>query len=105
MSTIRQRIRGIGIRCIPWNRWKGEIEELPISSQTLFRKNGMSIDIWEINLKSEGYLFPDEDLLEVLKDEGNLYRGKIDTIGEEGADFGLVPDYFGEEDYKDLGKI
>lgn len=58
-----------------------------------------------MNLKSEGYLFPDENLLEVLKDEKNLYRKALDSIGEqesENANFGLVPEEFDEADFADL---
>jgi len=65
----------------------------------------MPIDIWEMNLKSEGYLFPDEDLLEVLKDEKNLHRKTLDTIGgeeSEDTNFGLVPQDFDEADFADL---
>ena len=105
VKTLRQRIRPMGICCVPWHHWRGEIRNLPITSQTLFCKNGMPLDVWEMNLKSEGYLFPDEDLLEVLKDRSNLYRKTIDTIGYEDDDFGLIPDYFTEEDFGYMGEF
>jgi hypothetical protein len=100
--NIRQRIRkGGGISCLPWRTWRGEIDYLPISAKVLFRRSGMAIDVWEMNLKSEGLLFPDEELLEVLKIESNLYRGPIQDVGDDGnLSFGLVPDDWTEEDYE-----
>lgn len=78
---------------------------MPISSKALFKKSGMPIDVWEMNLKSEGLLFPNEDLLEVLKDEANLYRGPISDIGDDNdPDFGLIPEDWTEEDYEQLEK-
>lgn len=102
MKNIRQRIRKIGIKCIPWKEiWRGEIKELPISSKTLFKKEGMPMDIWEMNLKSEGLLFENENLLEILKIESNLYRGYIKDIGSnENINFGLVSDEWTQEDYE-----
>lgn len=95
---MRYRILKSGIKCIPWKLWKGEIELLPISSQTLFRKNGVPIDLMEIYLKSEKYLLDEECLLELLKDENCLKRvSGIDNC--EDVDFGLMPDDFTEEDF------
>ena len=101
MNNIRQRIRKTGINCLPWRYYKGEIEILPISAQTLFKGDGIPIDKWEDILKEEGYLFPDEVLLDVIKDEKNLYRGILSEIGEtEDINFGLIPNDFTEEDYE-----
>ena len=103
MKNLRARILSCGINCLPWRYWRGEIDYLPISSKTLFRRNGMPIDTLEMNLKSEGWLFPGEILLEVLKVESNLLRGLIsDMTNDEPKDFGLVPDDWTEEDYQQL---
>ena len=52
---LRSRILRTYIKCIPWERWKGEIELFPVSSKTLFGKDGLSIDLLEIDLREEGY--------------------------------------------------
>ena len=74
MKTLRQRIRPTGINCIPWRFYKGEIRELPVSAQCLFRWGGISLDVWEITLEEEGYLYPGENLLDVLRTEKGLKR-------------------------------
>lgn len=83
---------------MPWKNWKGEIELLPISSKTLFRKDGLPIDLVENYLISEGYLSENETLLEILKDSNNLKR--VPGIVEEDSQFGLAPDDWNEEDYE-----
>lgn len=83
------------IRCWPWRVWRGEIDSLPVSSQTLFANEGLPIDILERELKGENWLFEDEILLEVLKDESNLKR----TLSYDDARFGLMPQYWTQEDY------
>jgi hypothetical protein len=102
LKTLRQRIRGAGIRCIPWSHWGGEIDYLPISAKTLFRRGGIPIDILERELKEEGWLFPGEDLLEVLKIESNIRRSMIDAPTDDinDSEFGLVPEDFTEEDFE-----
>lgn len=98
--NLRQRIRKVGINCLPWSHYRGELEYLPISSRTLFRRGGIPIDILERELKEEKLLLPDEILLEVLKVESNLYRGFINEIADEDdTQFGLLPDDFTQEDY------
>ena len=97
--NIRTRILKSHINCIPWRGyWKGEIELLPISSQTLFSKNGQSLDQLEISLRMEGYLLETENLLELLTDPENLKRKKIDEL--EDSNYGLMPDDWTEEDYE-----
>lgn len=97
--NLRTRILQSGIRCHPWYIWKGEIDLLPISSQTLFRNTGVSIDLLEIELKSEGWLFEEEGLLELIKDVNNLKRNAIIEIGDN--KYGGFPDDWTEEDYID----
>lgn len=73
---------------------------LPISSKTLFRRSGLPIDILERELGPEGYLFPDEVLLEVLKVEANLKRIPFGTESQDGI--GDFPYDWTEEDYRDF---
>lgn len=68
MITLRTWLRKQKISCVPWNKWKGEIEMLPISSKTLFSNSGIPIDKTERELKECGYLNSEEVLLEALKD-------------------------------------
>lgn len=77
MKTLRYRIKQFGICCQPWKVWKGEIEILPVSAQTLFRNTGLPFDIVEMELKSEGWLREDENLLEVLYWPNNLSRPRM----------------------------
>lgn len=103
MKNIRQRLRKTKILCVPWKVYKHELKFMPISSKCLFSKHGVPYDVLESTLKTEGYLFQDENLIEVLKVESNLYRGVLQDIGDEDADFGLVPEDFCEEDFEQLG--
>ncbi len=96
---LRTRILQNHIKCIPWERWKGEIELLPVSSKTLFSKSGLSIDLLEIDLREEGYLLNTQCLLAFLKDTDNLKNRKQGEELEEES-FGLIPDDWTEEDYK-----
>ena len=96
--NIRGRLRVVGIRCIPWRLWKGEIELLPISAQTLFKRDGVPIDALETELESEGFLFPEESLLELIKTDSGLKREPLET--EYQSDMGGFPDDWTEEDFK-----
>jgi hypothetical protein len=98
--NLRGRIRQNGIRCLPWRIWRGELESMPISSQTLFRRRGLPFDVLERELASEGYLRPDENLIDVLRIEINLFRV---PMGEETLDgVGGFPDDWTEEDFIDF---
>ena len=100
--NLRTRILKEGIKCLPWKVWRGEIDLLPISSQTLFRRSGTPIDLLEIALKAEGFLFPGEELLEVIKINENLKRQQFGTEEEtEEASVGDFPDDWTDEDYID----
>lgn len=74
MTSLRQRIRKYKINCVPWKRYKYEIQRLPISAQCLFSKKGLSYDVLEMELLEEGWLLPGETLFEVLYDPKNLKR-------------------------------
>ena len=78
MISLRQRIRKTGISPQPWRRYKGEIRLLPISAQTLFKNKGLPWDIWETELKSEGFLSEEENLWVALSSEKRL-MSKIDA--------------------------
>ncbi len=74
MTTLRQKLRKVGISPYPWKVKKGEIALLPISAQTLFKKGGLPSDIWELELRDEGWLGEDESLMDVLSTHKGLYR-------------------------------
>jgi hypothetical protein len=100
MISLRQRLRKDGINCLPWKYWRGEIKSLPISSQTLFMRRGLPIDVLEEELKSEGWLFEHESLIEVISSEHNLRRKHIGAdlqVGDEEAEF---DETWTEEDYR-----
>lgn len=80
MISLRQRIRKTKINCVPWKRYRYEVERLPISAQCLFSKTGLSYDTFETELKEEGWLFEDENLLEVLENPENLKRKHLSKI-------------------------
>jgi len=95
-NSLRQRIRAVKICCFPWKKWKYEIDILPISAKTLFSKSGIEIDILEIELKEEGWLKDNENLLEVLNNKKNLYRELRVDIDISYGDF---PDNWDEDDF------
>lgn len=100
--NIRSRLRKDGIRCQPWRLWKGEIKNLPISAQTLFKNSGIPIDILERELTVEGWLSYEECLLDCLSDIDFLKR----TLDDEfSSGFGLIPDDWTEEDFVSNGLI
>lgn len=72
---------------------------MPISSRTLFCRTGVPIDLLESALIEEGWLFPEEVLLEVLKTESNLYRVPISCEVYTDEDLGEFPDTWTEEDF------
>jgi hypothetical protein len=91
---LRTRILKCGIKCTPWKIWKHELPMLPISSQTLFRRNGIEISILNQELIDEGFLLAEEDLFEVLINVENLKRT---SLWEIDSDF---PEDWTEEDYR-----
>lgn len=95
--NLRTRILQNGIRCQPWKQWKGEIGILPISAQTMFRNDGIEIDILEMQLKSEGFLLTGESLYDVLM-AGDFKRVAV-GIEEFDGNYGSYPDDWTEEDF------
>lgn len=98
MISLRQRIRYHKINCIPWKRYKYEVERLPVSAQCLFAKTGISYDVLETELIEEGWLFPGEELLECLQNNETLLRRHLSEIESQGqAD--PFDESWTEEDY------
>ena len=97
MFSLRQRIRADKINCIPWKIYRYEVQRLPISSQCLFARTGISHDVLEMELKEEGWLMPTENLLEVLEDVKNLKRTNTMTFSEDDDPF---DETWTEEDYR-----
>jgi hypothetical protein len=83
MLTLRQRIRGHKINCMPWKRYRYEIQRLPISAQCLFARGGIPADVLEMELLEEGWLLPGEELLDVLQDGRNLKRERLSALDYE----------------------
>ena len=81
--NLRQRLRKDKICCRPWKHYKGEIKNLPISSQCLFSNNGIQWDIVEIELKEEGWLEQEESLWEVIAEPNGLKRKLNFNISSE----------------------
>ena len=71
---------------------------MPISSKTLFRITGLPLDVFEIELKREGWLYETEDLLDVLMIEENLRRRHPRQLPEVDTGEGF-DDTWTEEDY------
>ena len=76
-TTLRQRVRKSGICPQPWKHYKGEIQRLPISAQTLFKNKGLPCDVLEIELRIEGWLSEDESLWDVINELSGLKRSLI----------------------------
>lgn len=72
---------------------------MPVSAQTLFKRDGLPMDLWELDLESDGYLFPGESLLEVIKTKQGLYRKPFDDCEHYDSSIGEFPDDWTEEDF------
>jgi len=97
-KTLRQKIRGVKLCCQPWKQYRGEIKLLCVSGQCLFSNDGLPWDIFEIELKNEGWLFEDENLWDILKDANNLKR----TLSGENIQEDPFDETWTEEDYIDF---
>jgi len=81
VTTLRGRIKQFG-GIAPLN-FKGEVKSLSVGAKFLFKKGGFPIDLAEEQLKREGWLQQDEDLLEVLRTQPDaLKRGVTGVIPE-----------------------
>ena len=97
MISLRQRCRKDKISCTPWKRYRYEVRRLPLSAQCLFAKSGIPYDVLEMELREEGWLFPEEELLEVLAKKSNLTRRHLSGIESEEVPYDHD---WSEEDYK-----
>lgn len=98
MVSLRQRIRKDKINCMPWKIYRYEVERLPISAQCLFAKGGISIDVLEMELRLEGWLFEDEILIECLASPLILLRRHL-SIDDNIVDDCPFDDTWTEDDY------
>jgi len=100
--NLRTRLR----KCLikppsKWKHFKLQHERYCVSVQTLFARRGLPWDIIQMELKSEGYLLPEEHLFEVLEDPCSIYRTSEDPSGksiEDDTTLGDLPDDWSEED-------
>lgn len=80
VTTLRGRIRAMG--GINFLNFKGELKDMPSVKIALSRKGGEKIDLAEEILREEGWLAPDEKLLDVLRIPGAMRRGRVMREGE-----------------------
>lgn len=84
VSTLGGAIKALG-RINKLN-FKGEVKELPLAAKYLFLNDGMPIDTAEEALKADGWLYPDESLLDVLRNPDKaqgISRNKVTGEGVE----------------------
>jgi len=81
VSTLRGRIKQMG--GINFLNFKGELKEMPVGVKYLSKKTGLQIDLAQEQLRGEGWLSEKEDLLDILRDPGNLRRNKVVFEGVE----------------------
>ena len=74
-TTLRGAIKAMGK--IKIGNFKGEFADAPQSVQWLLRGGNMPFDIAEQQLKDTGWMKQEENLVDVLRDENNLRRGKV----------------------------
>jgi hypothetical protein len=73
VSTLRGRIKAMGN--LRKGNFAAEFQDVP-GAFPLFINGTVSLDIAEITLKEEGWLAPDENLIDVIRGENNS-RGKV----------------------------
>jgi len=56
---------------------KGEFKNMPLQSRTLTSKTGRPLDTLETELRSEGWLRPEENLIDAMNDPNRLRMNKI----------------------------
>jgi hypothetical protein len=100
VRTIRGYINTVLSGINPGNM-KGEVEELPVAAKFLFRKSGTPLDLAEEDLKANGWMHPDEDLLSELRDPEFLKRRPITKELEDIPEAELTK---AEKEVRDIGK-
>jgi len=78
VRTLRGRIKQLG--GINFLNFKGELKEFPTAVKRLSNKRGIPIDLVEKQLQDEGWIRPEESLLEIFRDKNILRRGRQDQI-------------------------
>lgn len=73
--TLRGAIVSMGK--IDFLHFTGELKEMDLSVKYLKKKGGLPIDVMEKALKDDKWLYPEENLLDVLRDSKNLSRDRI----------------------------
>jgi len=84
-GAIRQFTGGKGIsrRGVRLHAGNDIFRNLPQEARMAIKNGGVSLDLVEDYLKREGYLYPEQDLIEVLRQEpGAMGFGKIAVEGE-----------------------
>lgn len=74
-QTMRGRIKQMG--GINFGNFKGELKVMPTAVKFLTKKSGVPIDLVERTLRDEGWIGPEENLLEILNSPDVLKRGPI----------------------------
>lgn len=97
-ASLRQRLRGDKISCSPWRIYRGVIREFCISAKCLFANSGVPYDVIEMELKSEGWLYENENLLDVLRCDHNLKR-ELSITDPDMDTYGAIPEDWTEDDY------
>jgi hypothetical protein len=82
VRTLRGRIKEMG--GINFLNFKGELKDMHVDVKYLSKKSGVPIDKIESSLREEGWLYPNENLLDVLRDNPAVLRrnhiSKGDTV-------------------------
>ncbi len=78
-NTLRGAINKMG--GINPGNFKGEFKEAPVAVKFLLKKSGEHLDLAEARLREEGWLRPDENLIDVLRDPASLRRNKVAAEG------------------------
>ena len=78
VRTLRGRIKQMG--GINFLNFKGELSDMPTAVKFLSKKTGTPIDLAEQQLRDEGWIRQDENLLDIFRDKEILRRGRQDQI-------------------------
>jgi hypothetical protein len=84
VRTLRGAIKAKG--GINFMNFTGELRDMPLSVKYMARRSGRPIDTLESELKGEGWLSPDESLMDILRDNPAVLRR-----GPLSQDFGDKP--------------
>ena len=80
VATLRGKIKELGGIHLPSLRdrvGRHGMADIPVSVKRMTSSDGIAWDLLQRRLQDEGWLAPGEDLVELLRDEKNLRRGRI----------------------------